>query len=907
MIFFLLNFFYVGGDLHDFLKSVEMTDDLMKSGTLDLLSGLNYLHYKNVIHSDLKPKNIFVIRTNQNAVKLKIGDIDDPVHLMRSVTGSADVKKFYGTYSYASPEMFTFLISKTAPKTGRKTDIWSLGCVLLDMANSGKPRKMKTKGLWGKFLVLNDDVSDEKIIKFMESGGRPFINSEISTSLQDLLNICFQEKPDDRQSCAMLLKHSYLTKEQTVSIVPFQPSFQAHRKVPVESPIHAELRSCVEVCSFRLLAGTWNVNGKRPEECVGLFKWLDNADAQPDFYILGFQGFSQSGCKSVWRNYVETEFKAKDTHVLVGLVDPAGVELLLFIYVSREHSQDIKNISESDHWFGCGLRLDMHGRGFCFMTSSAVREVPPLWRAITGLGLSRNIEKQNGDFEKLFQQTKFDWHFREHIDEHDIIIWVGHFQYDVDEYLTLVATQSSASNDQVQKLATIRDQLMIEMERGNVFRRFEEGLITFPPSEGNIIALLGWYDRVLWRCNQVQDTAVSCTLYASWPHREFGSVDSEPKPVAALLQIDMTVINKERTREVYHNMWKNINSSRPEANVLPYEVNVGDVTVWEEVKKILVISNTGTDLPVHFEFVNQPGSDRCCKEWLTVMCPDQTSVAPGEVLLVTLVIQVEKKCVAKLTSGEEKLEDILILHVKDGTDLFVKVKGNYIPSSFGMSLTELETREKPIRPKRSWVTGDNESVLLGNPDRAVDIPVEVLMLLNSLHRFSKMSGFFPDLFVENCEIEEVRVVRDYLDYRRGPEPEFASLKAMGGALKLYFDMLPESVVPGELYGECLASVHNYERAAVLEKFPRVHRATFRAIVVLLRSYREGCKKMKMTYHRKNLEIIADSILRQPAHGDCLTETEAQSQAKLRTDFLEHFLDNPSPDEPALEKLNCTLL
>lgn len=50
-----------------------------------------------------------------------------------------------------------------------------------------------------------------------------------------------------------------------------------------------------------------------------------------------------------------------------------------------------------------------------------------------------------------------------------------------------------------------------------------------------------------------------------------------------------------------------------------------------------------------------------------------------------------------LNSGEDIIEDILILHLDRGKDFFLTIAGNYLPSCFGTSLETLTRMKKPIR------------------------------------------------------------------------------------------------------------------------------------------------------------------------------------------------------------------
>lgn len=58
---------------------------------------------------------------------------------------------------------------------------------------------------------------------------------------------------------------------------------------------------------------------------------------------------------------------------------------------------------------------------------------------------------------------------------------------------------------------------------------------------------------------------------------------------------------------------------------------------------------------------------------------------------------VSKDSVTLLNSGEDSIEDILVLHLDRGKDYFITISGNYLASCFGTSLETLCRMKKPIR------------------------------------------------------------------------------------------------------------------------------------------------------------------------------------------------------------------
>ena len=68
-----------------------------------------------------------------------------------------------------------------------------------------------------------------------------------------------------------------------------------------------------------------------------------------------------------------------------------------------------------------------------------------------------------------------------------------------------------------------------------------------------------------------------------------------------------------------------------------------------------------------------------------------------EDVVIEFTVLVNEDSAPPLTSGREKLEDILVLHLEKGKDFFITVSGNYLPSCFGSSLETLVNLHTYIR------------------------------------------------------------------------------------------------------------------------------------------------------------------------------------------------------------------
>lgn len=117
-----------GGSLKHLLTQYGALDLPVISNFLrQLLTGLSYLHSHGVIHRDIKPANILL--TTSGVVKLT----DFGSSKRMDTLGFALTKSVKGSPYWMAPEVIT--------KQGHGTaaDIWSLGCVVLEMVTGHPP------------------------------------------------------------------------------------------------------------------------------------------------------------------------------------------------------------------------------------------------------------------------------------------------------------------------------------------------------------------------------------------------------------------------------------------------------------------------------------------------------------------------------------------------------------------------------------------------------------------------------------------------------------------------------------------------------------------------------------------------------------------------------------------------
>ncbi|RDW88878.1 hypothetical protein BP6252_00910 [Coleophoma cylindrospora] len=204
-----------GGSLAGLLEHGRIEDEqVIMVYALQLLEGLAYLHESGIVHRDIKPENILldasgVIKyVDFGAAKVIARQGKTLVGNNSASAGQAN-KSMTGTPMYMSPEV----IKGENPGRAGAVDVWSLGCVILEMATGRRP--------WAS-------LDNEWAIMYnIAQGNPPQLPSPDQLSPQgvDFLKRCFIRDPKKRASAAELLQHEWIMAIRSqVAIDPATPS-----------------------------------------------------------------------------------------------------------------------------------------------------------------------------------------------------------------------------------------------------------------------------------------------------------------------------------------------------------------------------------------------------------------------------------------------------------------------------------------------------------------------------------------------------------------------------------------------------------------------------------------------------------------------------------------------------------
>jgi NIMA (never in mitosis gene a)-related kinase len=159
-----------------------MNEDMIWGFFIQICQGLKSLHSANILHRDIKAQNIFLV----TAREIKIGDLG-----VAKVTKGGMAYTQIGTPYYMSPEIW-----RRRPYN-KKSDIWSLGCLLYELATLKHP-----------FEARDERSLAEKVMRGVYAPIPSSYSSDLSTMVRIMLNV----DPARRPTVDEILQHPIVLK-----------------------------------------------------------------------------------------------------------------------------------------------------------------------------------------------------------------------------------------------------------------------------------------------------------------------------------------------------------------------------------------------------------------------------------------------------------------------------------------------------------------------------------------------------------------------------------------------------------------------------------------------------------------------------------------------------------------------
>jgi serine/threonine protein kinase len=182
--------YMAGGSLSGIIKQYgALPEPIIIKFTRQILHGLHYLHSHGVVHRDLKGANILA----DGDGNVKLADFGASKHIqgLPLLSENSELcKSIRGSLYWMAPE-----ILKREPY-GRKVDIWSLGCVVIEMATGTHP--------WQNISTYS------QLCLAVAEQQKPTISDNLSDLCKNFVYICLNYNKKQRPNTSILLKHQFL-------------------------------------------------------------------------------------------------------------------------------------------------------------------------------------------------------------------------------------------------------------------------------------------------------------------------------------------------------------------------------------------------------------------------------------------------------------------------------------------------------------------------------------------------------------------------------------------------------------------------------------------------------------------------------------------------------------------------
>ncbi|NXL56142.1 M3K19 kinase, partial [Chordeiles acutipennis] len=187
--------FVPGGSISSIINRFgPLSEIVLCKYTKQILQGVAYLHDNGVVHRDIKGNNVMLM-PNGIVKLIDFGCARRLAWVSLSGAQSEMLRSVRGTPYWMAPEV----INESG--YGRKSDIWSVGCTVFEMA-TGKPPLASMNRIAAMFYIGT------------HRGLMPSLPDRFSGTAVDFVHACLTRDQHERPSALQLLDHPFVKRRQ---------------------------------------------------------------------------------------------------------------------------------------------------------------------------------------------------------------------------------------------------------------------------------------------------------------------------------------------------------------------------------------------------------------------------------------------------------------------------------------------------------------------------------------------------------------------------------------------------------------------------------------------------------------------------------------------------------------------
>lgn len=207
---YFLSFELFGEDMYNYYKKNIIGSKDLKSFSLQIAMGLEFIHSHGIIHMDLKPENILIKDKHLKIIDLGSSYMEQPNML----------KDYVQSRYYRSPEVVFNIGVKIS------MDIWSYGCILYELAERKPLIPAKSQGELVVYYTYIMNYPPVNMKNIYDNKNYPLSNRRIKNGTilipnsfewnhdniyfkELIINGCLQWDPSKRLTAIEIMKHRY--------------------------------------------------------------------------------------------------------------------------------------------------------------------------------------------------------------------------------------------------------------------------------------------------------------------------------------------------------------------------------------------------------------------------------------------------------------------------------------------------------------------------------------------------------------------------------------------------------------------------------------------------------------------------------------------------------------------------